>query len=288
MFKLAAFTDEISHDLERACKVCREFGVVGAELRGVWDKLPHEWTRDQVREIRSILTDNGLSVCSIASPFGKCDVSDATEVAEHMNILRASAAVARELDCSIVRGFAFWRKGDKKPWDAMVKAYSAVSGILEDEGVMLGLENEYQCHVGTAAHARYFLDRLQCPHVKIIWDPTNHIQDPDGPAMRPFPEGYRLIRKDIIHVHAKDAALAPDGTFPNVFLGTGAVNWGRQLQALKDDGYDGYLSLETHITSEQFPESLRSAYGRYLTDDPHEGASKVCLAWLRHTTASLK
>ncbi|MBX7258171.1 MAG: sugar phosphate isomerase/epimerase [Candidatus Hydrogenedentes bacterium] len=288
MFKLAVFTDEISHDLERACAICREFGVEGVELRGVWRRLPHEWTRNQVRDIRAMLSDQGLAVCSIASPFGKCDVSDKRDVAKHMDILRASARVARELNCTIVRGFAFWRRTESKPWDEMLRAYAQVPGILEDEDVMLGLENEYQCYVGTAAHARYFLDRLQSPHVKIIWDPTNHVQDPDGAAMRPFPEGYRLIRKDMVHVHVKDAAPGPGGTFPNVFLGTGVVDWGKQLQALKDDGYDGYLSLETHITADQFPESMRSLYGRYLTDDPHEGASKVCLAWLRRTTASLR
>ncbi|MDQ1256630.1 MAG: hypothetical protein QG656_1228, partial [Candidatus Hydrogenedentes bacterium] len=143
MFKLAAFTDEISHDLAHACRVLSELGGRGAEIRGVWETGVHKLTDAQVADVKRIVADHGLVVCSIGSPFGKCELDEPAQVAEHMDILRRCADVGLELGCPMVRGFAFWGHGSRqKPWDRMLDAYEPVPGILEEKGVTLGLENE--------------------------------------------------------------------------------------------------------------------------------------------------
>jgi sugar phosphate isomerase/epimerase len=288
MFRLGAFTDEISQDLARACAVCREFGVQGVEIRGVWHTPCHLLTDRQVRDIKRIVADHGLVVCSIGSPFGKCELDDAVEVAGHLDILRRCSDIGLELGCSLVRGFAFWGHGAReKPWEKMRRAYAPAPGILEEKGVVLGLENEAACYVGTALHTRTFLDMIGCDRVKAVWDPANHLQDPEGRDVPTYPDGYNAIRKDMAHVHVKDAAPAPDGSVPNVFMGMGRCRWKQQFQAFKADGYSGFCSLETHVNPERFPPELAARYGRYLTGEGREGASKVCLAWIRDTVAEL-
>lgn len=288
MFKLGAFTDEISQDLERACAVCTEFGVEGAEIRGVWDTACQKLSDAQVRNIKTILADHGMVTCSIGSPFGKCALEDPAEVAGHMDILRRCADIGLELDCRLVRGFAFWDRDQVpvKPWDAMLAAFDPVPGILEERGVILGLENEASTYVGTAGQARYFVDRLACDRVKPLWDPANHVQDPQGREVPSYPDGYDAVKADLVHVHVKDAAPVDDG-MPNVFLGMGICRWPEQLDAFKRDGYDGFVSLETHVNPDRFPESLEEKYGHLLTGEGREGASKVCLAWLRDAIAEL-
>ncbi len=283
MFKLGAFTDEISLDLARACRVMNEFGVSGAELRKVWDTVAQNFTADQIREVKRILEDHDIVVCSMGTGFGKCDLEDPAQVAEHMDMLKRAADVGRELGCRLIRGFAFWdhHQVPQKPWDSMLKAYEPVPQILEDKDCILGLENEAACYVGTARHLRYFLDRLGCPRVKAVWDPTNHIQDPQSDDCPPFPDGYELVKHDIVHIHVKDALVQPDGTRPNVFLGEGLVNWHGHLLALKRDGYNGFLSLETHVNPERIPETLKQKYGMHLHGEGREPATRVCLAWLR-------
>lgn len=288
MFKLGSFTDEISQDLERACQVCWDFGVEGVEIRGVWDTPCQELTDEQVNEVRRITSDYGLVVCSIASPFGKCELGAPQEVAAHMDHLRRCSDIAQELGCNLVRGFAFWGHGAReKPWDRMLEAYEPVPGILEEKGTILGLENEASCYVGTAGHTRTFLDRLGCDRVKATWDPANHVHDPDGADVPTYPDGYNLIRDDIVHVHVKDAGPGPDGKVRGMFMGRGLCHWQEQFQALKDDGYSGFCSLETHVNPEDFPEELAGRYGRHLTGQGREGASKVCLAWIRDIIAEL-
>ena len=288
MFKLGAFTDEISQDLARACAVCIEFGATGAEIRGVWDTPCQKLTDAQVQDVKRIVGDHGMVVSSLGSPFGKCELDSRDEVAQHMDILRRCADIARELDCDLVRGFAFWGHGAReKPWDKMLEAYEPVPGILEEKGVILGLENEAACYVGTAQHTRHFLDLLQCDRIKATWDPANHVQDLDGRDVPSFPDGYRVIKDDLVHVHVKDAAPSADGKMPNVFMGTGVCEWQRQFQALKDDGYEGFCSLETHVNPDKFPEDMQATYGHYLTGEGREGASRVCLAWIRDAVAEL-
>jgi sugar phosphate isomerase/epimerase len=205
-----------------------------------------------------------------------------------MDMLRRCADMANEWGCGMVRGFAFWNRGEaEKPWEAMLAAYAPVPAILEEKGVVLGLENEHACYVGTAGHARRFLDSLGCPRVKAVWDPANHVHDPDAPGTPAYPEGYELLRGDICHVHMKDAGPGEDGQVRCRYMGTGAVDWRGQFQALKDDDYSGYVSLETHVRAEDFPEVLRAEFGEHLTGGSREGASRVCLAWVREALGGL-
>ena len=74
---------------------------------------------------------------------------------------------------------------------------------LVEANLALGLENEAACYVGTAGHMRTFLDKLGCSRVKALWDPANHVQDPQGRDVAPFPNGYDLIKNDMVHVHVK-------------------------------------------------------------------------------------
>ena len=54
------------------------------------------------------------------------------------------------------------------------------------------------------------------------------------------------MRSWLRHVHIKDAKLDADGNPQCVCIGTGAVDYPRLLRALLRDGYQGWLSLETH------------------------------------------
>ncbi len=288
MLKLAAFTDEISQDLAHACAVCTDFGVTGVEIRGVWDKNVTELSDEEAGEVRGIVEDHGLKICSIASPFGKCELEDGEAWSSHLELLRRCADIGFEWDCPLVRGFVFWGHGRvEKPWDAIFRAYEEVPPILEGNEIVLGVENEAACYVGTAAHLRYFLDSMECEYMKAIWDPANHVQDPEGTKVPVIPDAYDLVKKDMAHVHMKDAAPAADGSVPNVFLGEGICQWPEQLQGLHDDGYDGYVSLETHVDPKDFPAAMQKRYKRYLTGEGREGASKVCLAWARDIVKTL-
>ena len=108
--------------------------------------------------------------------------------------------------------------------------------------MIIGLENEHACNIGTASEAAAILASVQQSNVMLVWDPANALAAGEDPV----PYGYSLLpKKRIVHVHAKDCHM--DGHKP-VWgpLGTRSVRWKEQIAALQADGYEGYLSLETH------------------------------------------
>ena len=177
MFKMAVFTDEVSQDFQTAVGVALEYGLDGLEIRSVWDTPPQD-LGNYVPSMKKILEGTGLAVCSIASPFFKCDIDSEEEYKEHIGILERCIALAQAFDCRIIRGFTFWRKGKlEDQWGKILKKLEEPVKILEREGMILAIENEASTCIGTGGVLRRFLDELDAPQVKSMWDPANVLFD---------------------------------------------------------------------------------------------------------------
>ncbi len=257
-FPLAAITDEFSPDLDTALAVMQEIGMQAAELRMVGAKNIVDLSDEEVDRVREKLAGRGFSVVGIASPLLKCvlpggpavdsrfqhDIFASRHTFEDQPRLTERAfQIATRLGARIVRVFSYWRTAEpEKCFDAIVKALHALAEQAEPRGLIIGLENEHACNIGTASEAARVLAAIDHPNLKLVWDPANAYVAGENP----FPDGYRRLPVSrIAHVHAKDCHL--DGHTP-VWgpLGTRSVNWKGQIQALLADGYRGYLSLETH------------------------------------------
>ncbi|HEV2127508.1 MAG TPA: sugar phosphate isomerase/epimerase [Thermomicrobiales bacterium] len=244
---LSVITDEISADLDRALTVCNELAISAVELRMIADQNVVELDGAAVAGVKRTLERHGCSVVAIASPFLKCDYWGEDEMAHQreMGVLRRSITIAHALGAPIVRAFSFWRAPDPSTLhQPALAALDEATEICRDSGVLLGFENEHACTVATGDEAAWFLDRIADDTIGMIWDPGNEAVV----GSVPFPEGYERVRSRIHHVHLKDArAIAPDPTF--VVMGEGAIDYIGQFRALADAGYDGALSLETHVAS---------------------------------------
>ena len=108
----------------------------------------------------------------------------------------------------------------------------------QEAGLVLALENEHECNVGTGAEARWVLDLIPSPFFGLVWDHGNEAMM----GSEPFPSGYSHVRGRVTHVHLKDVDEGGNWTK----LGTGIIDYPGQLRALAQDGYAGVLSLETH------------------------------------------
>lgn len=247
MFKLASFTDEISQDLDVVIEVAKKYKLEGLEIRTVNDKGPHNFSKGEIKIIKKKINDSGIKVCSIASPFFKCDIDNKKEYAQHLDILKTCLDLAGELGAKVVRGFAFWRKGmPEKYFDKVVDLFPKPVEIVKKSKIILGIENEASTFIGTGRYLARFLKAINSPVVKAIWDPANQIHDAEN-TEPPFPEGYSYVKDMIVHVHIKDGVkFGVSGKSESVPVGEGEVNYWGQFKALKEDGYNGYVSLETH------------------------------------------
>ncbi|MEP6536959.1 MAG: sugar phosphate isomerase/epimerase family protein [Bryobacteraceae bacterium] len=256
--RIAAITDEFSPDLSIALDPMAAIGMTGAELRVVFGKNIMNLDVDELNLAKELLEAKRMEVVAIASPLLKCVLPSGGDVdtrfqqdifaskhtfEDQPRLTEHAFVVAKKMGAPVIRVFSYWRTVDpEKCFDGIVTALTNLAEAAAKEGLIIGLENEHACNIGTAAETARILDVVKHPNLKLVWDPANALVGGETP----FPYGYGLLPKDrIVHVHAKDCHM--EGHKP-VWgpLGTRSVDWKGQIAALLADGYSGYLSLETH------------------------------------------
>jgi len=255
---IAAITDEFSPDLAIALNAMREIGMSLAELRVIGGRNILDLTQEELRRAKDQLDEEEVRVVSIASPLLKCVLPGGPEVDtrfqqdvfasrhtfdDQPRLAERAFEVARFFGARLIRVFSYWRTVNPEAcFDAIVSALSMLASQAAREGVLIGLENEHACNIGTAAESARLLRALDHPHLALVWDPANALVAGE----EPFPHGYSLLPKTRIgHVHAKDCEMVGDQPVWGP-LGTRRIDWKGQLAALVKDEYQGVISLETH------------------------------------------
>ena len=284
MFKLAVFTDEITQDFARAVEVAKQFELQGVEVRSVWNKPPQDLDQDDRKKMKDILDDAGLVVCSIASPFFKCELDSEDEYQQHLDILRRCIDLGKHFGCDIVRGFTFWRRGDvDEVWQQVVDKYEEPVKILEEMGARIAMENESSCYVGNGADTARFIKDVGSDRVRTCWDPCNELSDSRG-SKTPYPDGYHSIRPSMIHLHIKDA-VPGEGVCA---VGEGVIDYHGQFRALIDDGYEGFASLETHWRPKKLDRKVVRTPGGAEFSEGGELPSCICLENIKRIIAEVE
>jgi len=246
--KLAIISDEVSQDFDRVIAFARDFQLDGIEIRSVWDKGPAKLTDEDAEQIGAKMREAGLQICGVASPTLKCDVHNEADVQEHVEILRRCVELAERWQAPIVRVFTGWRTENPQA------EYSQVAQIFREQllplvagkNILLGIENEYSTNVATGEEIVNFFNELNAPGTTLVWDPCNIVYIPTaGDTLR---EDYPLVKHLIGHFHVKDSRRVENGEQPaeSTCIGDGEVQIREHLEALRADGYDGWVSLETH------------------------------------------
>ncbi len=293
--RLAVITDEIAQDFEHALDVMQEYNVQHAELRGLWGTNIADLSPEQVQRAQTALKTRGMETVCLATPFYKCDfalnVENAGEEAgrmhlarprgfeEQMQILARCCDLAEVFNTTFIRVFSFWRKEVLTPEleDRIVEAFAEPVEYAKKRGMTLLLENEHACFIGTGAEAARIAKRVDSPHFQLVWDPGNAFYAEE----KPFPDGYEAVKPWLKHIHIKDAVLAstPHGVQPQwCVIGEGEIDYVGHFSALKRDGYNGFLSLETHY----IPKTGSGENGKGTPED----GSRPCLSALNKMLAN--
>ena len=257
-FKIAAITDEFSPDLAKALDAMIPIGMTGAELRVVFGKNIMDLDADELQKAKDLLEAKSMTVVSIASPLLKCVLAGGPEVdtrfqqdvfaskhtfEDQPRLSEKALGLAMFFGARIVRVFSYWRTVDTAAcFDPICSALIGLADKARQHDLIIGIENEHACNIGTAEETAKLLAAIDHPNLKLVWDPANALVGGEDP----FPYGYGLLpAKRIAHVHAKDCHM--EGHTPIWGpLGTRSVDWKGQLKALRRDSYTGWLSLETH------------------------------------------
>ena len=260
MFKLGTITDGISRDFEYALDTMVATGLEYVELQYLWEKQVGDLTDADIERVQGLITARNLKVSCIshhnlsALPVDTAVVAPAYR--EHITTLQRCIDVAQAVGTNLVRIFSFRKEMvlfgaepviSEGAWATLMNRLEEPLQIADAAGITLVMETAISGNVTSARLARKLIDALDVPHLKVLWDPCSSLYCTEVP----YPDGYEAIREHIAHVHLKDGVVnLPAATFDFCAMRQGQMDpyYNDIVGALKRDGYEGAISLESVYT----------------------------------------
>jgi sugar phosphate isomerase/epimerase len=243
MWTLSGFADEISPDLDEQCRVLGELGMRYLEFRAAWQTNVLDLDDAQLDRVRKTLDQQGLRVSSIGSPIGKVGVHD--DFDEHLRRFDRALHVANALAAPYIRIFSFFLPAGDDPAahrDEVLRRMAALVRRAEGHDVVLLHENEKDIYGDIPARCLDLVETIASPRLRLAWDAANFVQC----GVRPHTDGYAMLRPHLEYVQIKDAIRSTGEVVP---AGEGNGEVRQTLQALREDGFDGFFSLEPHLAA---------------------------------------
>ena len=281
--KLGVISDGISNDLARAVDVMDEFGLVYAELQFVDGIEVGDHSAAQVKAMDALLRDRGKPVSCLSrhifAGMTSTNRPGDTLHTQHMDALKRVIDMANVVGSPLVRimtqkkeqilwgnnGAEQWNVA-KGAWDSMAPMIAPAVELAKAAGITLVVETGNGTMVNSNYTARKLIDELDAKEtLKVLWDPANNCWCHE----RAYPDGYAEIKDGYLgHLHIKDVIVdTPRATLTVARLGEGnlAAQFQPLADALRGDGYDGVISLESvyHPGNGDFEQGFRLCVDRF-------------------------
>ena len=253
--------------------------LAGIGYRGVeiMADVPHAWPAyllpEQKQAIRDALAANDLRVSNV-NAFMMHAVNDQRQKYWHPSWIEPdphyrqvridhtmrTLTLAKELGSRCITTEPGGPLEGRKWSDCLtlfVEMLKPVVEHAEKEGVMLLVEPEPDLLIETADQYLEFASRIQSPMLGLNFDIGHFFCVKDEPA----PTVHKL--KDYIrHVHLED--IAATRVHHHLIPGEGVIDFGSTLRALKEVGYDGWVTVELYTCHEAPDAAAKTARERVL------------------------
>lgn len=267
--KIGVIVDSFRAGVREGLRKAAEIGADGVQIYAVQGEMdPAMLGAAQRREWKALIESLGLEVSALVGDLGGHGFQDRRENGWKVEKSKRILDLAVDLGSNVVTTHIGIVPEDEngEVYETMLSACEELSRYASAMGAYFAIETGPE----PAARLRKFLDRLSVKGVAVNYDPANFVMvTGDDPV-----QGVRTLRDYIVHTHAKDgvrlketdprnvygalgyepmdhdniAKLLNEGEFfREVPLGEGSVDWPAYLQALKEIGYRGYLTIEREV-----------------------------------------
>lgn len=238
---ISGFADEIAPSLDTQIEVIKKLGISHIEMRGVNGKPLVEHSLEEVRKIKEQLDENAIKLSSVGSPIGKILITDSFE--EHFRLFEKTVEIAKIMETRYIRIFSFFIPEQENAEDYKEEVFNRMRGFIEyakEHDVVLLHENEKDIYGDIAYRCEELMNEFYCDNFKAVFDFANFVQ-----CGQDTKKAYEILKPYIAYIHIKDA-LADTGDVVPAGYGDGNVE--EILKNLLKCGYNGYLSLEPHLS----------------------------------------
>ena len=283
--KLAFSTNAyLNFSFPEAVRRLAAIGYAGVEIMA---DVPHAWPAyllpEQKQAIRDALTQNRLQIANI-NAFMMHAVDDRRQKYWHPSWIEPDAnyrqvridhtkralTMAKELGAPCITtepGGPLEGRTWKECLKLFVEMFKPVVEHAEKEGVLLLVEPEPDLLIETADQYLEFAQHFTSPYLGLNFDIGHSYCVSDDPAAT-----IRRLGPLIRHVHLED--IAATRIHHHLIPGEGVIDFASTLTALKDVGYDGWVTIELYTCHENPDHAATLARERVV-----KIAKSVGIAW---------
>lgn len=215
---------------------CHRNGIRSVELLDCFIK-----GEDDIKEITELLgrLDMEVSAYSIGNDFVLPDLRERKEQVEY---LKRSLDTAEKLGSRCMRVFGGSEKegiASECAEDWIVECFQEAAPFAEEKGITMVLEN-HGLITGKSEQIKSVIERVGSKALKANADVANFLLANENPL-----EAVKALLNQIGYVHLKDLKkVSGEEGYTGVILGCGDVPIGQTILYLKENGFNGYLSIE--------------------------------------------
>lgn len=257
--KIGVITDCFKTSLEESIKTASCLGLSGVQIYATTGEFsPTALTEEKRAFYKTLLEENNLVVSALCGDMGGHGFEIEADNADRIEKTKAIIDLAVEFGAKVVTTHIGVIPADVscKQFDVMLKALTACGEYAKQKGVTLAIETGPE----PAVVLLNFVSRTN-GGVGVNLDPANFVmvtgQDPV--------EAVYMLKEYIVHTHLKDGrmlkktdpkiiydhfaeggieALNVADFFIETPVGEGDVDFEKYAQALKDIGFEGFLTIE--------------------------------------------
>ena len=285
---------------EDAIKTIGRLGLQGLELIAFTiEDLQTYYTKARVKELRKLYSGYGLMLSEfvlysylVEGLLGK----DPIVKTKAMDVFKKGLEISQDLGATIINMVSNWPPELKAPiaypptyihpnvngvqlfdpklrmdlpanfnapevWNTYIDSLARMVELASAAGMRLALEGHAQVIVGTTDAFLRAADRIPSPsfgtNLDVAWQFLQREY---------VPWSIYKLRERILHVHVRDG----DGLFCyNLPPGNGVIDWNGVVRALKEVGYDGFLSFELsgYLEPERYVKQGKEYLERVLQEE---------------------
>jgi sugar phosphate isomerase/epimerase len=199
---------------------------------------PELTTEAEKTKLLATLSRLGMEISALCGDLGRGFVRP-DHIAEDVAKTKRMMDFAKSLGVKVLTSHI-----GRIPDDPSDPAYRTATEALEEIGAhgdKIGVVFASETGPESGAALAAFLRDVKAKSIKVNYDPANMVMSGFDPV-----EGAYDLAGFIVHTHAKDG-IRRGTSHLEVPLGEGDVPWPRYLRALRDIGYDGYLTIEREV-----------------------------------------
>ena len=242
----------------------RDHGVGFIELWHPWNTAP-----EGIDGCLKAVEESGIQVAAVSALAHLAMPHDWMAQRE---LLMTAIEIARNTGAHLVN--TYFGHADERDDDALISAYaerlvpcleqairSDITIVLENECDITGEDPKKSDITRRPESIVKLMQRVDSPHFRLTYDAVNFYLA----GTEPFPYAYNVVSDYVAYVHIKDCARYRSRDYPPTVrtweehagqyvaltVGEGAVNHEGLVRRLREDGYEGFVTLEPHVRASE-------------------------------------